>query len=347
MLFQHVDIQTIAYALPPEVMSSAQIEAKLQHLYERLRLPEGRLELMTGIRERRLWHPGTMPSEAAARAGRQAMTQAGIAPSDVDCLLNCSVSRDFLEPATSTVVHRLLELPSRALNFDISNACLGMLTGILTAAALIELGQIKTALLVAGENSRPLLESTIHHLLHDLKLTRQTVKHVFASLTIGSAAAAIILTRTGKTRFHKLLGGATLANTLFNHLCRGSLDSGMGDKDHPLMETDSETLLNHGVDTAKATWAVAKQNLAWTNETPDVICTHQVGRVHRERLYAALELDAAKDFSTVEILGNCGSASLPLTAAMAAENGCLKPGMHLALLGIGSGINCTMLGVEW
>jgi 3-oxoacyl-[acyl-carrier-protein] synthase-3 len=39
--------------------------------------------------------------------------------------------------------------------------------------------------------------------------------------------------------------------------------------------------------------------------------------------------------------------SCPITAAMAVENGRLSSGQKLAMLGIGSGINCTMLGVEW
>ena len=66
-----------------------------------------------------------------------------------------------------------------------------------------------------------------------------------------------------------------------------------------------------------------------------------------EPIYAGLGLDTAKDFPTVEFMGNCGSASLPATAALAVQAGRLKPGQRLAMLGIGSGINCTMLGVEW
>jgi len=68
---------------------------------------------------------------------------------------------------------------------------------------------------------------------------------------------------------------------------------------------------------------------------------------HREKLYERLNLDLAKDFSTFERLGNCGSASLPVTTAMAVEAERVKPGDRIAMLGIGSGINCTMLGVAW
>ena len=51
--------------------------------------------------------------------------------------------------------------------------------------------------------------------------------------------------------------------------------------------------------------------------------------------------------STFEFLGNMGTVSLPLTAALAEEREFLRPGDRVGLLGIGSGLNCMMLGVEW
>ena len=76
------------------------------------------------------------------------------------------------------------------------------------------------------------------------------------------------------------------------------------------------------------------------------IC-HQVGATHRRKLYEMLELDPARDFSTFETLGNMGSVSLPATLALAVEAGAVKAGDRVALLGIGSGINCMMLALEW
>ena len=348
MRYSHVSVETIACVLPPEVVTSAELERRLEPLYRRLKLPEGRLELMTGIRERRLWPADTLPSAASAAAGKKALEQAGQDPAEIGALFHCAVSRDYLEPATSTAVHRLLGLPATALNFDISNACLGVLSGMLVAANMIELGQVRAALVVAGENSRPLLDATIDYLLRNAQLTRQSSKDAFASLTIGSAAAAVLLTRrhVGGAG-HRLLGGVTLANTAFNHLCQGSADGGMSGKLRPLMSTDSEELLVRGIETACQTWPRLKQELGWENGTPDLVCTHQVGRVHRDRLYAALGLDVSRDFATIAFLGNCGSASLPATAALAIDAGRLGTGQRLAMLGIGSGINCTMIGVEW
>ena len=113
------------------------------------------------------------------------------------------------------------------------------------------------------------------------------------------------------------------------------------------MQTDSEALMHAGVDLAQKTWQQTKQALHWTNADVERTFTHQVGRAHRRLLYERLELDMALDFSTVEFLGNTGAAALPLTAAIGIERGHLRAGDKVALLGIGSGLNALMLGLQW
>ncbi|MBT3379250.1 MAG: 3-oxoacyl-ACP synthase III [Lentisphaerae bacterium] len=348
MRYTDVCVEAISHVLPSRAVSSDTVEKWLKPLYDRLHLPEGRLELISGIKERRMWKRGTRPSEVSARAGEKALKQAGLLPSQLDCLFHCSVSRDFVEPATSTTVHRLLGLPGKALNLDISNACLGVLSGMIMLANMIQLGQAQAGVIVSGEQAQGLMDGTIEELVNDTSLTRKDIKSHFASLTIGSAAAAVVLTHRSMSKTgRRLLGGAHLANTKYNHLCQGSAETGMSNATHANMQTDAEQLLAHGIELAEQTWELAKQELDWDNDTPDCVCCHQVGRAHREQLYEHLNLDLTKDFSTFEHLGNCGSASLPVTTAMAVEAERLKRGDKLAMLGIGSGINCTMLGVEW
>jgi 3-oxoacyl-[acyl-carrier-protein] synthase-3 len=64
-------------------------------------------------------------------------------------------------------------------------------------------------------------------------------------------------------------------------------------------------------------------------------------------MFESLGLDPAIDFATVETLGNTGAVALPVTMAIGVEQGRLRPLDHVAMLGIGSGINCLMLAVEW
>jgi 3-oxoacyl-[acyl-carrier-protein] synthase-3 len=303
---------------------------------------------MSGIKQRHFWKPGTPPSGGAVAAGKKAIGKGSVPPGKIGCLIMCSVSRDFLEPATATLVHNQLRLPSECQVFDISNACLGILTGMITAANMIELNQVEAALLVAGENSRPLLETTIKKINSDTSITRKTIKPYFASLTIGSGAVAVLLTSKKLSRDrHRLIGGTSLAATDYNGLCRGNSDKGMEDDSDIMMSTDSETLMRRGIETAACNWEKFKEEINAGNDTFDCFCTHQVGRAHKKALFEALGIDIRKDFSTLENWGNVGSVSCPLTVAEAESAGILEKGEKLALLGIGSGINCTMLGVEW
>lgn len=346
MRFGHVHIEGVAHVLPERVVTSLELEGRLAPCYERLGFHPGRIELMTGIRERRHFAPGTRPSAVAIQAGEQALARAGVERSRIGALIFSSVCRDFMEPATATVAHRGLGLPPACTPFDLSNACLGFGNAMLMAANMLELRQVEAALIVAGEDGGPLVEATIKRLNEDPAINRKNSKLSFASLTIGSGAAAMVLTRADVSKTsHKLLGGWQLADTSANELCQGGMKA--GNELGPLMETDSETLMQEGVKLAQQVWADTRRELGWSNADVDRVFTHQVGVMHRRLLFEKLELDPSRDYPTVETLGNIGSVSLPLSLSRGMDEGVVKQGDKVALLGIGSGLVCLNLGVQW
>lgn len=349
MRFKNVYIEGLACHLPENIVTSDDIEKRLAPVYDRLKLPYGRLGMMTGIKERRFWNPGTSPSQVSSKAGELAIVNSGINKEDIGCLINASVCRDFLEPATASLVHHNLGLSKNTLVYDISNACLGVLNGMINIANMIELGQIQAGLVVAGENGGPLVDTTIESLLNNPSLTRSEIKASFASLTIASAAVGVVLVHKDLTQYnHRLLGGYSQAASQFNNLCRGNDDSKARiDNWLPLMKTDAETMMREGCRLAGQTWDHTKKILEWVNDDVNHVFCHQVGHGHRKLLYETLSLELEKDFSTLEYLGNTGAASLPSTLALGADSGFLKSGDRVALLGIGSGLNCLMLGAEW
>ncbi len=341
MRFENVCIESLAVALPDEVWTSAEIEARLRPLYERLKLPEGRLELMTGIRERRMWPVGTRPSDASSAAGRAVLQKSSLRAEQVELFVHAAVSRDMMEPATAAFAHRKIGLPDAAQIFDVSNACLGFLNTLTVAAGLIESGQIRCAMVVAGENGRPLVDQTLRTLV-ERPLTRNEIKPYFANLTIGSGAVGAMVCHRSlvQGRAHRLLGGVARAATQHSELCQGDTYGA----ESLAMQTDSEQLLLAGVSLAKETWAgfTAEHGASF-----DRFICHQVGSAHRRKLFETLGLDLAKDFSTFETLGNTGSVALPATLAAAVEAGAVREGDRVGLLGIGSGLNCLMLALEW
>jgi 3-oxoacyl-[acyl-carrier-protein] synthase III len=343
VIFRRTVLTGLVAELPPEVWTSAEVERRLAPLYGRLKLPEGRLELMTGIRERRFWPQAIRPSAASALAGRRAMQAAGVGPADVDLLIHASVCRDRLEPATAAYVHGLLGLGPQAQILDVSNACLGFLNAVALAAGLVESGQIRRALVCSGEDGRPLVERTIRLLNEDLALTRETIKPYFANLTIGAGGAAVIVGRDdlagpGGVR---LLGGAAETDSSANGLCEGDTASAELD-----MRTDSEALLAAGIALARRCWGRFRDATGWDESTPHHVVTHQVGRRHSALLFEQLGLDAAKDFRTFDRLGNVGSVSVPATLGLGLAEGRFRSGERVALLGIGSGLASMMLAVE-
>lgn len=347
MQYHNVCIESLGYVLPQECVSTSEIERRLEPLYDRLRLPEGRLELMTGISERRFWPAGTLPSDISQRSCELAMRAAGSEPGEIGALVHASVCRDHLEPATACRVHWMAGLSPHCLVYDVSNACLGILNGMLQVANMIELGQIEAGLVVGTEDARPLVEHTIETLNADKTLTRQTVKSAVASLTIGSASCAVLLCHRRRSRVGSpLTAAAARAETDHHRLCCSVTDQAGHDM-RPLMATDSEQLMHRGIATGAATFAEFLAEAHWEPESLDRTICHQVGGAHRQQMLDALGLDAERDFPTFPWLGNTGSAALPVTLARAAESEFLQAGHNVALLGIGSGINCVMMGVQW
>jgi acyl-CoA:acyl-CoA alkyltransferase len=341
MHFRRVCLESFGYTLPDEIVTTAELERQLAPLYDRLRLPEGRLELMTGIRERRFFPAGTRPSTISIESAGRAIAASGIDRPMFGALVHGSVCRDFLEPATACRVHHGLELPGECLIYDVSNACLGLLNGIIQVAGMIELGQIRAGVVVGTECGRELVENTIKLLNSDTAATRDSIKHSIASLTIGSASVAIVLcdedlSRTG----NRLTSAMVHCDTSQHALCQSrGLES--------VMQTDSEQLMRQGVAVGAETFGRFLAVAGWEAAGIDRTFCHQVGVAHRKMLFDSLSLDPAIDFATLETLGNTGSAALPITMAIGIEEGRLAGGDHVAMLGIGSGINCLILGVEW
>lgn len=346
MRWERVNIEAIAYSLPEERVRSSALEARLDGLYSQLRLPRGQLEALSGVLERRFWPPGPRMATCAAQAGAKALDAATVRAEDVGALLFCGVCRDDLEPSVACGVADRLGVRGDAILMDVGNACLGVLDGILTAANMIELGQVRAALVVSAESAREIAESTIDHLLREGSL--DAWRRGLASLTGGSAAIAVLLTdRDFGWQGHQLLGAVGRAAPQHHRLARWGPSSGLLGERPWVMETDGAAVLQHGIDLGRTTFAAFLDVMRWRREDLDHVVMHQVGRAHESAILDALAVPAARNFGTYAQLGNTGSCAIPLTAALLAESGRIAPGERLALLGIGTGLNTMMMGVQW
>ncbi len=339
MLYGNVTIEAVAYELAPHRITSESIEAQISKTMDRIGIKQGLLEGLTGIRERRFWDPGTMPSDAATLAARKVIEKAGIDKQEIGCLINTSVCKDYIEPSVASLVHGNLKLSPLCINYDIGNACLGFLDAMVTLILMIERGMIPFGLIVDGEGSREVVEATIKRLqAHDV--TEKVFRENFATLTLGSGAVAMLLCHKDISSLgHVINGSVTRAATEYSRLC-------FGQKDY--MVADAHRVLVHGVELAHATWQLARKTLQnWGDETIDLYVPHQVSASNMAALNKTLGLTPEKAQLNFYTQGNIGPAALPITLAMAEEEGRIRPGNHVALMGIGSGLNCTMMSVTW
>ena len=371
MRYSRVYIESIGYELAPVVVSSAELESRLEPVYKALRIMPGQLEALTGISERRWWGPNFPVSRGAALAAKKALARSNLTANDIDVLIYGGVCRENFEPATACRVASEIGINGDASVFDISNACLGVLNGIVEVANRIELGQAKAGLVVSCETAREINETMIDQMVQSQSM--DVFKTAVATLTGGSGAAAVLVVSEELSSEHRrrLLGGVTKNAPQHYGLCRWGLESllpsmvdrikstdvgGMVRKAYdigvkhcvtPFMATDAGSVLKYGVDLGVRTWKTFNTKIGWAVDQVDKVICHQVGAGHREAMLRMLNIPIEKDFSTFEFLGNIGTVSLPLTAAMAEEREFLKPGDRVGFLGIGSGLNCLMLGLQW
>jgi 3-oxoacyl-[acyl-carrier-protein] synthase III len=390
MHYSRVYLESIGYELAPVVVTTTELEARLKPFYDAHKLPTGQLELLTGISERRWWEKGYPLSTGATAAARKALAKANFAPKDLDVLIYAGVCREAFEPATACGIAANLGVSPDAAVYDLSNACLGVLNGVVEIANRIELGQCQAGMVVSCETAREINENVIDRMVgtNSLDLFRSSV----ATLTGGSGAVAVLVTGEdiSAQKRRRLVGGVTKNAPQHHNLCRWGLESvfpaplerlldadlsgtvqrylganagaivrkglDLGEKGldlgvkhvmMPFMETHAGEVLKYGVELGLRSWTAFLSKLGWSAQQIDKVICHQVGAGHRDACLKAMGIPQEKDFPTFPFLGNIGTVSLPLTAALAEEREFLRPGDKVGFLGIGSGLNCLMLGLEW
>lgn len=347
MRFSRVVIEKIGYELAPVVVTSEELEERLKPMYNKLHISMGQLETLTGIFERRWWEPEFQLSRGAISAAHKALKNSGVTKDDIGVLIYAGVCRESFEPATACRVAAGLGLNSETVIYDISNACLGVMNGIIDIANHIELGAIRAGMVVSCESAREINDVMIDRMLNenDIKFYSSSL----ATLTGGSGAIAVLLTNGtfSNPDRRKLVGGAALSEPKHYDLCRWHVDAGISEKSAQFMRTDSVSVLKYGVELGLKTWERFLKKTDWTKDQIDKVICHQVGAGHQETILKTLGIPLDKDFTTYGSLGNMGTVSLLLTAAVAEERGILQEGFRVGFLGIGSGLNCIMLGWEW
>lgn len=338
MLFKNVSIAGLAHIDAPHTLTSKEINERLKPTLDRLGIRTDVLGDIAGIHARRLWDADMLASDAATLAARKALEDAGICADKIGLLVNTSVSRDYLEPSTASIVSGNLGVGDECMTFDVANACLAFINGMDIAARMLERGEIDYALIVDGETANLVYEKTLERMALP-GVTADDFRNEMAALTLGCGAAAMVMARTELVPdAPRYRGGVTRSATEWNQLCRGNLDR---------MVTDTRMLLIEGIKLAQKTFVAAREALGWAVEELDQFVIHQVSQPHTAAFIKNFGIDPKKVMTIFGEHGNIGPASVPIVLSKLKQLGKLKKGDRIALLGIGSGLNCSMAEVVW
>ena len=334
--FRNAAILAVVSVDASRVVTSDELDERLSGTLARVGLRTGVLQKLAGIRERRWWPDGVTFVDGAATAGAKAIGESGVDPGDIGLMVNTSVSRMALEPSTAVAIHHAVGLPTSCQNYDLTNACLGFVNGMELAAAMIDAGFIEYALVVNGEDSQSVQEATLARLQDSPDATSEDVLTQFATLTLGSGAAAMVLGPADRhPEGHRIVAAVSRAGTEHHDLCVG---------DNQLMRTDLRGLLEAGIGLSADLWRDATQEFDWADGMERYVI-HQVSQVHTAAMCERLGIDPARVPRTFPDRGNMGPVSVPFTLAGQVDT--LEAGDRLLLMGIGSGLNATIMEIAW
>jgi len=339
MLYGNVCIEGLGHVIPDEIITASWLEEQLALVFKKLELDFGLIERNVGVSQRRWWPENIRFSDAAAMAGEKVLENTGIDRKEIQVLINTSVGRDYLEPATASTIHHKLGLDSTCRFFDVVNACVAFLDGITVIADMIELGRIDTGMVVAGEGSREVTLATIDAFLREMP-SRKHFYEYLVPLSLGSGSVAMILRHRDKSSSGKrLIGGYSLTASEHCDLC-------IGERNWIMLK--GRELAFAGVELLSRCSEGFFKETGWKDAIIDRYFTHQFSKVGQDLAWRRVGVDATgRELRTLDWLGNIGAASCPITMSLAVEQGFLTDGHRVCMIGVGSGLSCSMLAVQW
>jgi 3-oxoacyl-[acyl-carrier-protein] synthase-3 len=292
----------------------------------------------TGIRSRRIAGPDETAGDLAARAAEALFARGAVRACDVDFIILCTQAPDYVLPSTACILQHRLGIRTGAGALDVSLGCSGFVYCLSLAQGLVETGAARCVLLLTAD--------TYSKFIHPLD---KSVRTLFGD---GAAATAVVAGEDG---------GAAIGPFVF-----GTDGSGAGkliveagglrrpsDAGSALETTDA----SGNVRSADHLYMNGPEVLGFTlREVPlavesllrksgldksdiDLFVLHQASRFMLDALRRKLGLDPSRLPACIEDVGNTVSSTIPLALVALREQGAIRPGARLMLVGFGVGFS--------
>lgn len=304
----HSRIVSVGYVLPDKEVKTKDVEEEL-HLKERLGVPYGLLERLTGCRAHREAPPETNASDLAVQASQNALNNAQISVDDLDLMVFCACCHDVPEPATANIVQEKLGAYNAHV-FDIKNACNAFLNGIDVADSLIACGKASTALITTGEVTSKFVDKNI--------VRREDLQLKGAGLTLGDGGGAVILQQNNNAE-HGLV--ATRFTSDGRHWRLAVVGEGgtmyPRDASRGYFWSDSEKIITLAFEKIPDVMRYVMKEAGWQPDDVDLVIPHQVTIKIIKDIMDDVKIPFERAVITVDRFGNTAASTIPIAMATA------------------------------
>lgn len=332
--------------LPERIVTSAEVE-EMAH-FSKFGIKPGLCKMLTGCDIRHYAAEGEYCSDIATKASLEAMKMAKVEAADIDALIFCSVTQDFVEPATANVIADKLGIRN-AFVFDVKNACNAFLSGVDIADSFIKTDKAETILVVSGE----VLSKWIKF---DYDNKKELMERAPVTLSLGDGGGAFLIRASGEKN-----GGIDKAyfrtySDMWNH----NVVWGGG----VIYPRDSEKMYIPGttkgiVDKQKEIYGgllpKIKKIFGMTFAEADCIIPTQVAKwiiynaidmFSKELNVSEKELER-KIISVIDKTGNVGASNVPIATAEGIRKGNIGPGTRAFCISVGVGISEGIMSITF
>ncbi len=307
--------------LPAQVLTNDQ-------LAERVATSDEWIRARTGIRQRHIAAADEQTSDLALAASRRALERAGIAPADLDVIVVATTTPDMIFPSTACILQEKLGARGGAA-FDVQAVCSGFVYALALADKMVATGMAKNALVVGAEIYSRILDWS------DRGTCVLFGDGAGAVVLVPSASPGILTTHLHADGHYRGL------LCVPGQVQRGAVTG------TPFVHMDGQGVFKFAV---KVLADVAQEALAaagMTTAEVDWMIPHQANVRIIDATAKRMQLPLERVVTTVDLHANTSAASIPLALDVAVEDGRIRAGQHVMLLGVGGGFTWGSVLLRW
>ena len=315
-------------AVPERVLTNADLEKLVETSDEWI-------VTRTGIRERHIVGEGEFTSTLAVRAAREALERAGVSPWQVDLVICCTATPDFLFPATACLVQHEIGAENAGA-FDLQAACSGFIYGLSVGTQFVKAGEYKNVLVVAAEALSRFIDWQ----------DRATC------VLFGDGAGAVLLQPTNERRglLSSVLGSHGVGEDLIKLPAGAARDPAspetLAARKH-FIKMNGQEVYRFAVRIMGDSAVEALDKAGLDYEDISLFIPHQANVRIINSVADRLGLDPQKVYINIDKYGNTSAASIPLALCEAVDAGRLQPGDNLMFVAFGAGLTSGAAVVRW